>query len=91
MASRTTNSLAELLQKFSADLAQYKLIAPDDELPMIQAIEDTFLQVARAPIENMAAAGTTQAPPSYAGQSYAGPQPGGVPGLNMVPGPNMMQ
>ena len=80
MAARSTNSLAELLQKFAADLAQYKLIAPENELPMIQAIEDTFQQVARAPIDNMAAQGITSSPPSYA-------QPQGVPGLNTVPGP----
>lgn len=91
MASRSTNTLAELLQRFMGDIAQYKLVAPDDEMELIAMLEDTFLQVARAPIENMAAKGLTNAPPMA---PQAGPpmgaQPQGVPGLNMVPGPGLM-
>lgn len=81
MATRSTNSLAELLQKFTADLAQYQLIAPDAEMPQIQQLQDTFLQIARAPIESMAQQGITGAPPQFA------QQPQGVPGQNMMPGP----
>lgn len=80
MATRSTNSLAELLQKFTADLAQYQLIAPDAEMPQIQELQNTFLQIARAPIESMAQQGITGAPPQFA-------QPQGVPGMNMMPGP----
>lgn len=89
MATRSTNSLAELLQKFTADLAQYQLIAPDSEMPQIQQLQDTFLQIARAPIDSMAQQGITGAPPQFAqqGPPQQGPPPQGVPGMNMMPGP----
>ena len=93
MASRSTNTLGELIQRFMADLAQYELIAPDGEQPMIQMLRDAFLQIARTPLDVMAQQGLTSAPPSYAQQGAGMPSasmPGGVPGLNTVPGPNMI-
>jgi hypothetical protein len=88
MASRSTNTLGELIERWMADLAQYKLRAPEDEMPLVAELESALMGIARRPIDDLAQSGLTQAPPSAMQQGGMPqmPSPGGVPGVRTNPG-----
>lgn len=69
MATRSTNTMVEALQRLHADIAQMKTL-PDADLAFVTELETMVVQFLRGPIEQMQAAG--QLPPG-------GPPPGMVP------------
>ena len=84
MAGRSTNTFAELMQRFLADLGQFKATASESDLAASVELETVILQMLRAPIESIASQGLTSAPPEVLGGAG-----GGMPGMgNMAaPGP----
>lgn len=58
MASRSTNTFAEALERLLGDLAQMKLL-PDADDELIGAMEEAIIGWYREPIDNAMAAGTT--------------------------------
>ena len=76
MAAKSTNTLQELLQRFLADLGQFKMVASDTDLASAVELETSILQMARKPIDSINAQGLTSAPPDAA-MPAPGPSVGG--------------
>ena len=81
MASRSTNTMAELLQRLLSDLAQAKVLQ-DADLPFIVELETMIVSKLRDPMTKMQAEGML--PPG-------GPQPPMFPGQGMPVGGGVMQ
>jgi hypothetical protein len=80
MASRSTNTMAELLQRLLSDLAQAKVLQ-DADLPFIVELETQIVSKLRDPMTKMQAEGMLppggpQQPPMFPGQGM--PLGGGV-------------
>lgn len=82
MAGRSTNTYAELMQRFLADLGQSKAVFSESDLAAAVETETFILQKLRQPIESMASQGLTSAPPDVLGQGNMG-APGPTPGTGM--------
>ncbi len=89
MASRSTNTQAEALQRLLGDIADMKTY-PDADLEWLIGLETTILQKLREPV---AAAMSQSDMGQMSGQSQAPPMapppgaaPPGVPGLRQGPG-----
>lgn len=88
MPSRSTNTMQEALQRVLSDLAVMKTL-PDADLEFIVNLETTVLQKLREPIDNIARAGLTNAPPQMGPGGAGGANPSmvgaGVPGIRSEP------
>lgn len=86
-AGRSTNTFAELMQRFLADLGQSKATFSDQDLAASVELETSILQMLRKPIESIASQGLTSAPPQQGmGGDMAG-MGGGMPGQGNIPAP----
>jgi hypothetical protein len=101
VASKTTNTLQELLQRFLADMGQFKMVASESDLASTVELETMILQLARKPIENIQQQGLTNATPQDAGMGGMPPSPGamgnfgsappGGPGRQAMPSPDELR
>jgi hypothetical protein len=100
MAARSTNTFAELMQRFLADLGQFKATASDEDLASSVELETAILQMLRKPIESMNQQGLTSAPPpadagGMGNMAAPGPTPGdGMRGITPsapMPSPDEMR
>jgi|694.fasta_scaffold07540_14 hypothetical protein len=83
MASRSTNTMAELLQRLLSDLAQAKVLQ-DADLPFIMELETAIVSKLRDPMMKMQEAGMLPPGP-------AAPQQQMFPGQGMPVGGGVMQ
>lgn len=74
MASRSTNTMAEALQKLMRDVADMKTL-PDADLPWLVQLENMIIERLNRPVEMLQRSG--QLPPSQPG-SAGGPAPQGA-------------
>lgn len=85
MASRSTNTMSEFLQRMLGDLAEAKTL-PDADLQFLIQLETTILQKLRAPIDALMGQmnngqGGQQIPQTPGGGGMPGGTPGGAAGL----------
>lgn len=85
MATRSTNTFAEFLERAIADWAQARLL-PDADLELIGAVTEAIEGWYREPIENQMAQGTTsvQSSPADIPPQFQGP--GGGVGASQIAG-----
>lgn len=78
MASRSTNTMQEALQKTMRDIADMKLL-PDADVPFLVEMETSIMNYFKRPIQEM----------QNAGQLPQSPGPAQIPGLPSGPGGGM--
>jgi hypothetical protein len=93
MASRSTNTLAELLQRWSSDAGQAMLTLPEDDASTLAQLVATFRQLlsdkATAAVQQQAAA--TQGGGSAAPPPGMGAPDGVMPGMGSPPPPDELR
>lgn len=89
MATRSTNTMAEALQRLHADVAQMKVL-PDADLAFVTELETMIVGYLRGPIDQMQAAG--QLPPGGPPPPQIPPtQTGGLMGQSPMPNPDELR
>jgi hypothetical protein len=86
MASRSTNTMSELLQRLLSDLAQAKVLQ-DADLPFLMEMETMIVSKLRDPQTKMQEAGLLPSAPADPMAGMAGM--GGMGGQSMFPGQGM--
>lgn len=82
MASRSTNTMQEALQKMMRDVADMKLLA-DADIPWLIQVENMIIAKMKEPVEQMVQSGQLPGVPS------PGMQAGGLQGGGLMAGPQM--
>lgn len=90
-SSRSTNTMAEFLQRIMGDIAEAKTL-PDADLEFLIGLETTILQKLRAPVDalmgQMEGGGAGQSQTALPQSPMMPPMPGGGPPMQM-PMPQM--
>ncbi len=80
MASRSTNTMQEALQRFMREIADMKLL-PDADIPWLITVENMIIQKMKQPVEQMVQSGQLPGVPSsgeMSGMSAGSMQGGGL-------------
>lgn len=86
MATRSNNTMQEALQRLLGDLSAMKVL-PDADLEFVINLETQIVAKLREPLDRMAQAGITDAPPVMPPMSMGAPTGAGmgVPGVRTEP------
>lgn len=87
MATRSTNTMIEALQRFLQDIGQMKTLA-DADLPWLVELESMVLTKIREPLDQMQQSGALPPPPQDPGMMGGSPA-GAAMGGGMMAGPQM--